>query len=78
MSTVHIRKTIDSETLHLPELRAFLGKTVEITIAETATGVRDWPALRDAAGADLIDPDVAPGYREFERQQPPPRLERIS
>lgn len=34
MSTIRIRKHIDSETLHLPERKPLVGRTVEITIAE--------------------------------------------
>jgi len=30
MNTIRIRKHLDSETLHLPELKPLLGKTVEI------------------------------------------------
>ena len=40
MSAIHIRKTIDSDTLHLPELREVIGQTVDITVegpAEDAT-----------------------------------------
>jgi hypothetical protein len=33
MAAIRIRKTIDSETLHLPELKPLMGRTVEITIA---------------------------------------------
>jgi hypothetical protein len=33
MSTIRIRKKIDSETLFLPELKLLLGQTVEITIS---------------------------------------------
>ena len=32
MAAIRIRKTIDSETLTLPELRPFIGRTVEIVI----------------------------------------------
>ncbi|HUY31996.1 MAG TPA: hypothetical protein VMV69_04385 [Pirellulales bacterium] len=32
MSAIHIRKTVDSETLHLPELKPLLGRIVDITI----------------------------------------------
>ncbi len=42
MSTLRIRKTIDSETLHLPELKPLIGRTVEITISEDPD-----PATRD-------------------------------
>lgn len=34
MSAIRIRKTIDSETLTLPELKPFIGRTVEIAIEE--------------------------------------------
>ena len=47
MSTIRIRKTIDSETLHLPELKPLLGRTVEITISESSETAR-----RDACHAE--------------------------
>jgi hypothetical protein len=34
MATIIIRKRIDSETLHLPELKPLIGKTVEIVVRE--------------------------------------------
>ncbi len=34
MSTIRIRKHLDSDTLHLPELRAMIGQDVEITVVE--------------------------------------------
>ena len=34
MNAIRIRKQIDSDTPHLPELRAFIGKTVEIIILD--------------------------------------------
>jgi hypothetical protein len=40
MTVIHVHRKIDSETLRLPELKAFLGKTVEITVAELAPGTR--------------------------------------
>jgi hypothetical protein len=36
MTAIRIRKTIDSETLHLPELRPLVGQTVDITISATS------------------------------------------
>jgi hypothetical protein len=33
MSAIRIRKTVDSETLHLPELKPLVGRTVDITIS---------------------------------------------
>ncbi len=42
MTTIRIRRTLDSDTLHLPELRPLIGRTVEIVIAEQPEpGVRD-------------------------------------
>jgi hypothetical protein len=34
MSAIRIRKTLDSDTLHVPELKPFIGRTVEIVIDE--------------------------------------------
>lgn len=34
MSTIRIRRTLDSDTLHLPELRPLIGRTVEIVVEE--------------------------------------------
>jgi hypothetical protein len=41
MNTIRIRKIIDSETLHLPELRPLIGRTVEITVEDHTPAVRD-------------------------------------
>ena len=41
MNAIRICKTIDSETLHLPELKPLIGKTVEITVEEKLSAVRD-------------------------------------
>ena len=34
MNAIRIRKHLDSDTLHLPELRAMIGHDVEITVVE--------------------------------------------
>ena len=34
MTTVRVRRKLDSEHLHLPELKPLIGKTVEITVVE--------------------------------------------
>ena len=34
MSAIRIRKTLDSDTLHVPELRAYIGRTVEIVVED--------------------------------------------
>ena len=52
MSAIRIRKRIDSETLHLPELRPLLGKAVEIIVREQPAilpGTGNWAALEEAA-----------------------------
>ncbi|MGH7202334.1 MAG: hypothetical protein ACREJB_17145 [Planctomycetaceae bacterium] len=76
MTAIRIRKRIDSETLHLPELRPLIGKTVEIVVREESTETeKNWGPLLDAAGQDLVDPNVYKESREFDRQhnKPPER-----
>jgi hypothetical protein len=72
MQVIRVQRQIDSETLHLPELKPLLGKTVEITIREeysAAISEKNWQPLIDAAGKDLIDPGLYKRYREFDREQ---------
>jgi len=59
MAVIRIRKQLDSETLHLPELKPLIGRTVEIIVcteesaAETIKGIipgtGDWEAAERAA-----------------------------
>ena len=59
MNAIRIHRRIDSETIHLPELRTMIGKRVEITVKEETPQTQDQGdlALLDAAaGKDLIDP----------------------
>ncbi len=61
MSTLRIRRQIDSATLTLPELQPFLGKTVEIIVrdkndATISAGTGNWNALKEAA-ANLAEYD---------------------
>ena len=63
MSAIRIRKTIDSETLTLPELKPFIGRTVEIVIEEQSAlppgfipGTGDWDEVL-AATWNLEDYD---------------------
>ncbi len=55
MNAIRIRKTIDSETLHLPELKPLVGRTVEIIVLDEDTrstirpGTGDWQAAEKAA-----------------------------
>lgn len=54
MIAIRIQKRIESETLHLPELRPLIGREVEIIVheAERAPDIRgsgDWEAAAKAA-----------------------------
>jgi hypothetical protein len=54
MNAIRIRKKLDSDTLHLPELRPLIGKTVEIIVQEETSpgilpGTGDWEAVARAA-----------------------------
>jgi hypothetical protein len=40
-STVRIRRRLDSETVHLPELHDMLGREVEITVREVDDALLD-------------------------------------
>ena len=51
---VRVRRHIDSETLHLPELKAMIGKDVEITVREQPHATWDADGIYE-------DPRVAGG-----------------
>jgi hypothetical protein len=51
MAAIRIRKTIDSDTLHLPELRPFIGQTVDITVEGPPLD----PAERAARAKEILD-----------------------
>ena len=59
--TVRIHRKLDSETLYLPEIRPFIGKTVEIIVREESSAAQmaatnDWDtALRAAEGLEHYD-----------------------
>ncbi len=68
MNAIRIRKKLDSDTLHLPELQALVGKTVEIIVleengvrAEQPSGSR-YDAFFALAGHDVVDADA---YKEL-------------
>jgi hypothetical protein len=71
MFAIHITQQLNSDTLHLPELRPLIGKTVEITVREAGSpiaGTDPWQALAELSGKDLVDDQVVEGYREFDRR----------
>jgi hypothetical protein len=55
MNAIHIRTRLESDTLHLPELKPLIGKMVEITVVEKelttplAPGHGNWDAVSQAA-----------------------------
>jgi hypothetical protein len=56
MTTIRIRRKLESETLHLPELKPLIGKNVEIIVLEAPTpaiapGTGDWDAAAKAVEA---------------------------
>ena len=62
---IRIRKQIDSETLHLPELRPLIGKTVEIFVVDQYTeGGKSHPytAWFALSGTDAVEPEA---YRQL-------------
>ncbi len=61
MTVIHIHKRLDSETLHLPELKPLVGKDVEIIVREevgTTPGTSPYEAFFALAGQDAVDPDA--------------------
>lgn len=73
MTAIRIRKTIDSETLHLPELRPLVGQTVEIIVLEeTASasiepGTGDWDDAKCAVDElEDYDFDAVARQREYD------------
>jgi hypothetical protein len=69
MRVIRVRRCVDSETLRLPELKELMGREVEILVLEEpsspsrrSAGKRDYSALAQIAGRDLIDPEA---YKEL-------------
>lgn len=70
IESIRIWKRIDSETLNLPELRSFIGETVEIVVRPERTrmirsGTNNWAAMAQAA-AELADYDFDAWQRQRE------------
>ena len=67
MNAVRIRKRVDSDTLHLPELRPMIGKDVEIIILEERApfgGTQDLSPVDEAAGKIELDWDAIQNLRD--------------
>jgi hypothetical protein len=61
MQAIHLRTKIDSDTLHLPELRGLIGKPVEILIVELA------PASRQEFFLEAVHVPETPEERAAQR-----------
>ena len=62
MSTIRIRKKLESETLHLPELRALLGKNVEIIVTEASAVPQVTPGTGDYASLPALAEEIRAEY----------------
>ncbi len=76
MNAIRIRKKLESDTLHLPELRPLLGQTVEIIVLQEEAapaiqpGTGDWDAAaRAVQELACYDFDAWREQREFDRQR---------
>ena len=70
MSIIYIRKRLDSETLHLPELKPFIGKIVEISIKEEQPPAHvesPYEAFFALAGQNVVDADALEQLRAASR-----------
>ena len=80
MNAIRIRRTIESETLYLPELKPLIGQMVEIIVLEEpASGVRsgtgDWDAAAQASRAlSGYDFDAWREQREYDQRHASDRL----
>jgi hypothetical protein len=74
MNALRIRRKLESDTLYLPEIRSFIGKTVEIIVLEEAVlpitpGTGDWDAAMKAAQElEDYDNDACSKQRAYDLQ----------
>jgi hypothetical protein len=72
MNAVRIRCKLESETLHLPELKPLIGKAVEIIVLEEGTstiapGMGDWnAAIQAVEELEDYDFDALRKQREYD------------
>lgn len=76
MAAIRIRKTIDSETLTLPELKPLIGRTVEIVIEEQPAGVSSEEFWAYAGNLPTDEAEFAAQQEQFRRWRADPRYER--
>jgi hypothetical protein len=76
MELIRIRTKVESETLHLPELRALIGKAVEVVVIELP------PATREEVFSEAVHvPETAEGravqQARFRAWRADPRFEHL-
>ncbi len=76
MQAIHLRTKIDSETLHLPELRDLIGKPVEILIVELAPASRQ-EFFQEAVHVPETPEERAAQRARFRAWRQDPRFERF-
>ncbi|MGB7159919.1 MAG: hypothetical protein WBD40_17770 [Tepidisphaeraceae bacterium] len=66
MTAIKIERHLDSDTLHLPELKALIGRDVEIIVTEKLPAQRtsDLSKFFDLAGRIDLDEDAIRALRE--------------
>jgi len=57
MSSIRIRTHVDSENLHIPELRSFVGQDVEITIQSSPLSEQQWHEIRSKLNGSIVKDD---------------------
>lgn len=62
MATIRIRKKLESDTLHLPELQPLIGKDVEITITEAPVERHVTPGTGDFASLPKLVEEIRADY----------------
>ena len=67
MTAIKIHRHLDSETIHVPELRPLMGKDVEITVVEESAKQGDLRAFFEAAKNPPIDLDAVAELREISK-----------
>jgi hypothetical protein len=75
MSAIRIRKRIDSDTLTLPELRPFIGRTVEIVIEESAPATTSEQFWAFAANLPTTEAEFAAQQEQFRLWRADPGFE---
>lgn len=74
MHAIRLRRILESDHPHLPELQSFIGKTIEMIVWENAApavtpGTGDWSAIATAARElDGYDVDAWRDQRDIDLQ----------